>query len=104
MCQWVDGVTISLDGHEEHIHEFYRGKNTFQPTIRGNQMSGKTTIAAGIRKPHICLVPVLTEKNIINLKEIYQFSLEELRPDNLAPVLFQAGDHQTCEHQSDSCN
>ena len=94
LCRWADGVTISLDGHERHIHEFYRGKHTFEPTIRGIKCLVKKRLQLGLRKPHICLVPVLTEKNIINLKEIYQFSLEELRADNLAPVLFQAGDHQ----------
>jgi radical SAM protein with 4Fe4S-binding SPASM domain len=94
MCQWLDGVTISLDGHEKHIHEFYRGKHTFEPTIQGIKCLVKRRLELGTEKPFICLVPVLTEKNIINLKEIFEFSLEELGADNLAPVLFQAGNHQ----------
>ena len=94
MCKWLDGVTISLDGHEKHIHEFYRGKHTFEPTVRGIKCLVKRRLELRAKKPHICLVPVLTERNIINLKEIFEFSLEELGADNLAPVLFQAGDHQ----------
>ena len=35
LCDLVDMVTISLDGHERHLHEHYRGRNTFAPTIRG---------------------------------------------------------------------
>jgi radical SAM protein with 4Fe4S-binding SPASM domain len=94
MCQWLDGVTISLDGHEKHMHEFYRGKHTFEPTVQGIKRLVKKRLQLGVRRPHVCLVPVLTEKNMINLTEIYQFSLEELKADNLAPVIFQAGDHQ----------
>jgi AdoMet-dependent heme synthase len=94
MCQWLDGVTISLDGHEKHMHEFYRGKHTFEPTVQGIKRLVKKRLQLGVRKPHICLVPVLTEKNMINLTEIYKFSLEEIKADNLAPVIFQAGDHQ----------
>lgn len=94
MCRWLDAVTISLDGHEKHIHEFYRGKHTFEPTVRGIKYLVKKRLQLGRRKPTIVLVPVLTEKNVINLKEIYQFCLEELKADNLAPVIFQAGDHQ----------
>jgi AdoMet-dependent heme synthase len=94
MCQWLDVVTISLDGHEKHIHEFYRGKHTFEPTIRGIQCLVKRRLELRASKPFICLVPVLTEKNIIHLKEIFEFSLEGLGADNLAPILFQAGDHQ----------
>jgi AdoMet-dependent heme synthase len=94
MCQWLDGVTISLDGHEQHMHEFYRGKHTFEPTVQGIKRLARKRLQLGVRKPHICLVPVLTEKNMINLTEIYKFSLEELKADNLAPVIFQAGDHQ----------
>ena len=94
MCAWLDVVTISLDGHEKHMHELYRGKHTFEPTIRGIKCLVKNRLQLRQQKPSVCLVPVLTEKNIINLKEIYQFSLEQLGADNLAPVLFQAGDHQ----------
>ncbi|HLJ87237.1 MAG TPA: radical SAM protein [Candidatus Angelobacter sp.] len=94
MCASLDIVTISLDGHEKHMHELYRGKHTFEPTIRGIKCLIKKRLELRRQKPFVCLVPVLTEKNVINLKEIYQFSLEELGADNLAPVLFQAGDHQ----------
>ena len=94
MCQLLDGVTISLDGHEKHMHELYRGKHTFEPTILGIRRLVKQRLQLKADKPHICLVPVLTEKNIISLKEIYQFCLDELGADSLNPTLFQAGDHQ----------
>ena len=27
LCKNMSAVTISLDGHEKHMHEYYRGKN-----------------------------------------------------------------------------
>lgn len=94
LCKYVNAVTISLDGHEKHIHEYYRGKNTFAPTIRGIKKLVSKRRELGQRNPYIAIVPALTERNIINTKEIFEFSLDELGADGLAPIIFQAGDHQ----------
>ncbi|MBD0373749.1 MAG: radical SAM protein [Pyrinomonadaceae bacterium] len=94
LCRYMDTVTISLDGHERHIHEFYRGKNTFEPTLKGIRQIVAKKKALGQSKPYIATVPALTDKNIFNMKEIFEFSLDNLGVDGLAPILFQAGDHQ----------
>src|SRR5262249_48161750 len=65
MCAWLDVVTISLDGHEKHMHELYRGKHTFEPTVRGIKCLVKRRLELRQKKPYVCLVPVLTKKNII---------------------------------------
>ncbi len=94
MCRHMDTVTISLDGHEQHIHEFYRGKGTFDPTVRGIKRLIAKRKQLNQQKPFVCIVPTLTNKNIVKLKEIFEFALEELGADGLAPIIFQAGDHQ----------
>ena len=61
LCDLVDMVTISLDGHERHLHEHYRGRNTFAPTIRGirklvevrNQAVGSTPSFALSGRPSL---------------------------------------------------
>ncbi len=93
MCQNLDAVTISLDGHEKHLHEYYRGKNTFAPTIKGIRKLVKKRKALG-RGPYISTVPAVTTYNLLNLKDIFKFSLDDLGVDGLAPIIFQAGDHQ----------
>ncbi len=90
----VDTVTISIDGHESHLHEHFRGKNTFLPTVRGIRNLVEVREKRGTEKPHIALVPALTDKNIGFLKEIFEFALDDLGADFLAPIIFQAGDHQ----------
>ncbi len=94
LCGMVDGVTISLDGHERHLHETTRGKNTFAPTVKGI----RTLIAArerlGQERPYVATVPALTSMNIGQMKEIFEYSLDDLGVDGLAPIIFQAGDHQ----------
>jgi AdoMet-dependent heme synthase len=94
MCQLLDTVTISLDGHEAHIHEEQRGARTFEPTIRGIRTLVEKKKELGTRQPYVCMVPALTAKNIILMKEIFQYCLDELEADGLAPIIFQAGDHQ----------
>jgi radical SAM protein with 4Fe4S-binding SPASM domain len=94
LCDLVDMVTISLDGHERHLHEHYRGRNTFAPTIRGIRKLVEVRNRRGLSKPYISLVPALTEKNIEFMKEIFEFALDDLGVNGLAPILFQAGDHQ----------
>jgi radical SAM protein with 4Fe4S-binding SPASM domain len=93
LCKNVDAVTISLDGHEKHLHEFYRGKNTFSPTVRGIKRLVKKRKEIGYG-PYIATVPAVTNYNLINLKDIFKFSLDDLGVDGLAPIIFQAGDHQ----------
>jgi radical SAM protein with 4Fe4S-binding SPASM domain len=94
LCDVADAVTISLDGHERHLHEHYRGTNTFAPTIRGIRTLVKMRQRRGQSKPYLAIVPALTDKNIGFMKEIFQYSLDDLGADGLAPILFQAGDHQ----------
>ena len=95
LCRYVNGVTISLDGHEKHIHEYYRGKNTFAPTVRGIKTLVNKRRELKQKSPYISIVPAITERNIINTKEIFEFSLDQLGADGLAPIIFQAGDHQS---------
>ncbi|HEY6329065.1 MAG TPA: radical SAM protein [Blastocatellia bacterium] len=94
MCQYLNAVTISLDGHEAHLHERYRGKGTFDPTVKGVRTLVAKKAELGQDRPYVAIVPALTDKNIINTKDIYQFSLEDLGANGLAPIVFQAGDHQ----------
>jgi AdoMet-dependent heme synthase len=94
MCRWLDAVTVSLDGHEEHIHEETRGKHTFRPTLKGIQCLVQTREALGQTRPYTVLVPVLTKKTIGFMREIYEFGMDVLGADGLAPIIFQAGDHQ----------
>ncbi|MCC4602288.1 PqqD family peptide modification chaperone [Xanthomonas campestris] len=99
LCDYVDMVTISLDGHEQHLHERYRGRNTFAPTVRGIRTLVEVRNKNGQKRPNISLVPALTNKNIGFMKEIYEFALDDLGVDGLAPILFQAGDHQQLSTQ-----
>jgi radical SAM protein with 4Fe4S-binding SPASM domain len=94
MCRLLDAVTISLDGHEAHMHEEQRGERTFEPTVRGVRTLVAKKKELGTQQPYICLVPALTTKNIPLMKEIFEFSLDTLGADGLAPIIFQAGDHQ----------
>ena len=94
LCDTVDMVTISLDGHEKHLHERYRGKNTFRPTIKGIETLVAVRNRRQVDSPQIALVPALTAENIGFLREIFEFSLDKLGVDLLAPIIFQAGDHQ----------
>lgn len=94
LCQFVDMVTISLDGHERHMHELYRGRNTFAPTVRGIRKLVEVRNRRGQSRPRVALVPALTDKNIAFMKEIYEFALDDLGVDGLAPILFQAGNQQ----------
>ena len=94
MCERLDTVTISLDGHEQHLHEEQRGKRTFEPTIRGIKRIVEMRKRLGVRTPRIALVPALTQQTIGFMKEIYEFGLDVLGADTLAPIIFQAGDHQ----------
>jgi len=94
LCDVVDMVTISLDGHERHMHELYRGRNTFAPTVRGIRTLVDVRNGRGQSRPRIALVPALTDKNIGFMKEIYEFALDDLGVDGLAPILFQAGNQQ----------
>jgi len=94
LCQFMNAVTISLDGHEKHMHEYYRGRNTFAPTVRGIRRLVARKRELGQAQPYIAIVPALTEKNILNMKDIFEYSLDDLGADGLAPIVFQAGDHQ----------
>ena len=95
MCQWLDIVTISLDGHEEHMHEETRGKQTFRPTLQGIERLVRMRKDLGKKKPFVALVPVLTKKTIGFMQEIYEFGMDVLGADGMAPIIFQAGDHQS---------
>jgi radical SAM protein with 4Fe4S-binding SPASM domain len=103
LCESIDMVTISLDGHERHLHEHYRGNNTFTPTIRGVRELVETRRRRKQAKPYVGIVPALTDKNIGFMKEIFEFSLDELGADMLAPILFQPGDHQELSLQQIPC-
>ena len=94
LCKNMSSVTISLDGHEKHMHEYYRGKNTFEPTVRGIRRLVAKKKELGGAQPYIAIVPALTERNIVNMKEIFEYSLDDLGANGLAPIIFQAGDHQ----------
>jgi radical SAM protein with 4Fe4S-binding SPASM domain len=94
LCDLADMVTISLDGHERHLHEHFRGRNTFAPTVRGIRKLLEVRNRRGQRKPIVTLVPALTDMNIGLMKEIFEYALDDLGVDGLAPILFQAGDHQ----------
>ena len=94
LCTYMNAVTISLDGHEKHMHEYYRGKNTFDPTVRGIRRLVAKKKEMGGARPYIAIVPALTERNILNMKEIFEYSLDDLGANGLAPIIFQAGDHQ----------
>jgi radical SAM protein with 4Fe4S-binding SPASM domain len=94
LCKNMSAVTISLDGHEKHMHDYYRGKNTFEPTVRGIRRLVAKKKELGLARPYIAIVPALTERNIVNMKEIFEFSLDDLGANGLAPIIFQAGDHQ----------
>ncbi len=94
LCKYMNAVTISMDGHEKHLHEHYRGRNTFEPTVRGVRRLVARKRELGQKQPYIAIVPALTDKNILNMKDIYEFSLDDLGADGLAPIIFQAGDHQ----------
>jgi radical SAM protein with 4Fe4S-binding SPASM domain len=94
MCRWLDTVTISLDGHEEHMHEETRGKHTFRPTLKGIERLVQMRRTLGQNGPFVSLVPVLTKKTIGFMREMYEFGMDVLGADGLAPILFQPGDHQ----------
>lgn len=94
LCKNVNAVTISLDGHEKHMHEHFRGKNTFAPTIKGIRNLVAKRKELGQAALYIATVPAVTSLNVINLKEIFEFSMDDLGVDGLAPIIFQAGDHQ----------
>jgi AdoMet-dependent heme synthase len=94
MCRWLNTVTISLDGHEAHIHEEQRGARTFEPTVRGVRTLIAMKKELNTQAPYVCMVPALTAKNIGLMKEIFEYCLDDLGADNLAPIIFQAGDHQ----------
>ena len=94
LCRNMSAVTISLDGHEKHMHDYYRGKNTFEPTVRGIRRLVAKKKEMGLARPYIAIVPALTERNIVDMKEIFEFSLDDLGASGLAPIIFQAGDHQ----------
>lgn len=94
LCRNMSAVTISLDGHEKHMHDYYRGKNTFEPTVRGIRRLVAKKKELGRAQPYVAIVPALTERNIVNMKEIFEFALDDLGANGLAPIIFQAGDHQ----------
>jgi radical SAM protein with 4Fe4S-binding SPASM domain len=94
MCRYLDRVTISLDGHERHLHEDQRGAHTFVPTIRGIRQLAQKKKELDSKLPLITIVPALTDKNIGFMRDMYEFCLDDLGANNLAPLLFQAGDHQ----------
>jgi radical SAM protein with 4Fe4S-binding SPASM domain len=94
VCELFDTVTISLDGHERHLHEHFRGPNTFAPTVAGVRRLVEMRRQLGQSRPYIAIVPALTDRNIGFMKEIFQFALDDLGANDLAPILFQAGDHQ----------
>lgn len=94
ICELFDAVTISLDGHEKHIHEHFRGRNTYAPTIAGVRRLVRMKREMGQETPSVALVPALTNLNIGFFKEIVEFVLDDLDGNGLAPIIFQAGDHQ----------
>ncbi len=94
MCELLNTVTISLDGHEAHIHEDQRGARTFEPTVNGVRTLVEKKKELGTKRPFICMVPALTTKNVPLMKEIFEFCLDDLGADGMAPIIFQAGDHQ----------
>jgi AdoMet-dependent heme synthase len=94
LCKNMSAVTISLDGHEKHMHDYYRGTNTFEPTVRGIRRLVAKKKELGLNRPYVAIVPALTERNIMNMKEIFEYSLDDLGANGLAPIIFQAGDHQ----------
>lgn len=94
ICELFDAVTISLDGHERHLHEHFRGRNTYGPTVAGVRRLVKRKAELGLERPYVAVVPALTDRNIGFMKEIYEFALDGLGVNGLAPILFQAGDHQ----------
>jgi len=94
MCRLLDSVTMSLDGHEAHMHEEQRGERTFEPTVRGIRTLVAKKKELGTKSPYVCMVPALTAKNIGLMKEIFEFCLDGLEADGMAPIIFQAGDHQ----------
>ncbi len=94
IAELFDAVTISLDGHERHLHEHYRGRNTYAPTVAGVRRLVRMKREMGQERPYIALVPALTDRNIGFMKEIVEFVLDDLDADGLAPIIFQAGDHQ----------
>ncbi len=94
LCQYMNAVTISLDGHEKHMHEYFRGRNTFEPTVKGIRRLVAKKKELGQAQPYVAIVPALTDKNIMNMKEIFEYSFDDLGADGLAPIIFQAGDHQ----------
>jgi radical SAM protein with 4Fe4S-binding SPASM domain len=94
MCRLLNTVTISLDGHEAHIHEEQRGARTFEPTVRGVGVLVAKKKELASKRPFVCMVPALTARNIGLMKEIFEFCLEGLGADGMAPIIFQAGDHQ----------
>jgi radical SAM protein with 4Fe4S-binding SPASM domain len=94
ICRLFTAVTVSLDGHEAHLHEFYRGRNTFAPTVAGVRRLVAERARLGQSSPYLSIVPALTEKNIGLMKEIFEFAIDGLGANGLAPIIFQAGDHQ----------
>jgi len=94
MCGVLDTVTISLDGHESTLHEAQRGQRTFEPTVRGIRTVISKRNELGASRPAVVIVPALTAQNIRFMKEMFEFSLSSLGADGLAPIIFQAGDHQ----------
>lgn len=94
IAELFDAVTISLDGHEKHLHEHFRGRNTYAPTVAGVRRLVRMKRELGQETPRVALVPALTNLNIGFFKEIVEFVLDDLDGDGLAPIIFQAGDHQ----------
>ncbi|HET6231835.1 MAG TPA: PqqD family peptide modification chaperone [Longimicrobiaceae bacterium] len=94
ICELFDAVTISLDGHERHIHEHFRGRNTFAPTVAGVRRLVEMKEKLGMDRPYVAIVPALTDLNIGFMKEMFEFALDGLGANGLAPIIFQAGDHQ----------
>jgi len=94
VVELFDAVTISLDGHERHLHEHYRGRNTYAPTVAGVRRLVATKREMGRDRPYVAIVPALTDRNIGFMKEMFEFALDDLGANGLAPIVFQAGDHQ----------
>lgn len=94
LCDVADAVTVSLDGHRREEHERQRGKNTFAPALRGVRTLVDVRNRRGRKRPTVTIVPTLTRGNVDAMPEIFSFVLDDLGADGLAPILFQAGDHQ----------
>ena len=94
LATYTDGVTISLDGHTQERHEKYRGRKTFAPMVRGTKLLAEAKRRLGRDRPYIAMVPVWTSDNVHTMPDVWEFCLEELGANGLAPILFQAGDHQ----------